>query len=691
MAQIITVSSASQLYAALANAKGGEVIKLVAGNYGDFNLSAQSGFNLKFASNVTITSADPAKAAVLTGFDLRGVQNLTLDKLVFDYKFAAGDKIYDRPFSVSGGANINITNSVFDGDVAKGLTAADNGFGYAIGLSVRGATNVSIAGNELRDFHRGMTISESTKIVVTGNDVHDMRMDGMNFSQVQGVLIEGNKLHDFRGPPTSSDHSDMIQFWTNGTTKPSTDIVIRNNILDIGNGDATQSIFMRNDLVDRGLAGSEMNYRNVLIENNVITNGHAHGITVGETTGLTIRQNSVLHSDGKAVDGPDASVEIPKINIAVPSTGVTVTGNVTAAVTGWTGQPGWIIKQNAFVQDQDQNGPGYYGNVFVSSSLSNGGGMHEFVALSTGMIAKLGAGATPTLQGFGPASDFDAAFQVFEDKGGAVETRVFDASNMGFDLGKMIAETEFIWSFGDGSTAEGVRVAHDFAGPGHYDVKLTVITADGASDTAVTSVGIKDAQLLHLGAKGIFQATEFDKTIVLAKGPSTSVDGIQLMAKGIATTVARTHVVELLEAQDFNIGLKLDADVKGTTGEVFRIHGSIIGAVNTNGEFNVRAFNDDGREVRLTAAGVKVNDTVNHDINIRLDDGQLQLWVDGKVRAQSAFTGTLESDMNQDLTFGNAWGQKNFVGDVRNFDITIGEDTPTPHTQLLSTTDWMLG
>ena len=184
MAQIITVSSASQLYAALANAKGGEVIKLVAGNYGDFNLSAQSGFNLKFASNVTITSADPAKAAVLTGFDLRGVQNLTLDKLVFDYKFAAGDKIYDRPFSVSGGANINITNSVFDGDVAKGLTAADNGFGYAIGLSVRGATNVSIAGNELRDFHRGMTISESTKIVVTGNDVHDMRMDGMNFSQI---------------------------------------------------------------------------------------------------------------------------------------------------------------------------------------------------------------------------------------------------------------------------------------------------------------------------------------------------------------------------------------------------------------------------------------------------------------------------------------------------------------------------
>jgi Right handed beta helix region/PKD domain len=691
MTQTITVSSASQLYAALANAKGGETIKLAAGNYGDFNLSAKSGFNLSFASNVTITSADPANAAVLTGFDLRGVQNLTLDRLVFDYTFAAGDKIYDRPFSVAGGANINITNSVFDGDVATGLTTADNGFGYAIGLSVRDAANVSIAGNEFRDFHRGMTISDSTGIAVTGNDVHSMRMDGMNFSQVQGVLIEGNTLHDFRGSPTSNDHSDMIQFWTSGTTKPSSDIVIRSNILDIGNGSATQSIFMRNERVDTGAAGSEMNYKNVLIENNVITNGHAHGITVGETTGLTIRQNSVLHADGKAVDGADASVEIPKISIAASSTGVTVTGNITAALNGWTMQSGWTVKQNAFVQDQDPNSPGYYSDVFVSSSLSNGGGMHEFVALSTGMIATLGAGATPTLYGWGPITDFDAAFQVYEEKGGSLQTRIFDASDMGVDLGQMIAGTEFIWSFGDGSTAEGLRVAHDFAGPGHYDVKLTVITADGTTDTAAASVGIKDAHLLHLGANGVFQATEFDKTIVLAKGPSTSADGIQLMAKGVATTVARTHVVELLEAEDFEIGLKLDADVKGTTGEVFRIHGSIIGAVNTNGEFNVRAFNDDGREVRLTAGGVKVNDTANHDINIRLDDGLLQLWVDGAMRAQSAFDGTLESDhTSHGLTFGNSWGGKNFVGDVRTFDITVGEDAPTPHAQLLSTSDWIL-
>lgn len=64
--------------------------------------------------------------------------------------------------------------------------------------------------------------------------------------------------------------------------------------MDIGEGDKTQSIFMRNDLVDRGLAGEEMYYQNILIEGNVILNGHKHGITVGETDGLIIQNNTIL-------------------------------------------------------------------------------------------------------------------------------------------------------------------------------------------------------------------------------------------------------------------------------------------------------------------------------------------------------------------------------------------------------------
>ena len=672
----ITVSSTAGLYAALAKATGGETIKLAAGDYGDFNLNAKSGFDITFASNVTITSADPAHAASFSGIDLHGVANLTLDKVVFDYKFAAGDKVYERPFSVIGGENITIKNSSFDGDVAKGVSTADNGFGYAIGLSVRGVTNAKIDGNEFSDFHRGMVVADSKQVVVTGNNIHNIRSDGMDFSDVQGVLIENNRLHDFKGSPTSGDHSDMIQFWTNGTTEPSTDIVIRGNILDIGSGSATQSIFMRNDQVDRGLAGKEMYYRNVTIENNVITNGHMHGITVGETAGLVIRQNSVLHADGGKADGADASVEIPKINIVAASTGVIVTNNITAAISGWTGQAGWNVSQNAFVQDQDPVAPGHYKDVFISSSLSPRADGHHFLAKPGGMVDMLNAGASSTLDWAPKVGSVAALFQIVDDHGGSVQTRMFDASQSITDLGALPKGTIFEWNFGDGTSATGQKVVHDYADGGKFDVTLKVRLPNGVTDTEVSKVGVQDATIVSMSKTGIFTATEFSKDIVLAKSAHAGADGLQLGAKGVAASLQRVHVADLLGADDFNISLRMDADVKGSAGEVFRLHNSIITSVTAKGHLQVQAFSDTNASVKLLSTGVNISDRAQHDIDIRLNDGRLQLWVDDRMTADTAFAGHLKSVGTHNLTFGNVWGQKNFNGDLSEFSIQVGEDAP---------------
>ena len=159
MAITITVSTLNGLYTALAKATGGETILLAAGDYGKMFLGASSGFDITFPSNVTIKSADAGHPAVFSGMDLRGTANLTLDGLTFDYTFAATDKIYSRPFSVSGSENITIRNSTFDGDVAKGVSAVDDGYGFAVGLSVRGSTGVTLDNNEIFNFHRGMTVS----------------------------------------------------------------------------------------------------------------------------------------------------------------------------------------------------------------------------------------------------------------------------------------------------------------------------------------------------------------------------------------------------------------------------------------------------------------------------------------------------------------------------------------------------
>ena len=296
----VRVASRDELYTALSKANGGETILLDGGDYGDFRLTMQSGFDYDYASEVTIASANPSDPATFSGLDIRNASNLSFEGVVFDYSFDADDARSIRPFVINGGEDIAIRNSVFDGDLARGVSPVADGHGWGTGLSIRNATGVTVEGSEFFGFWKGAVLTDIDNLTVRDNDLHSLRMDGLNFVAVQNASIENNYIHDFDTAEGSTDHSDMIQFWTNGSDRPTRDVVIRGNTLDIGDGDWTQSIFMRNEEVDNGRAGYEMYYRDITIEDNVIVNGHRHGISVGETDGLVIRGNSVLHADGRA-------------------------------------------------------------------------------------------------------------------------------------------------------------------------------------------------------------------------------------------------------------------------------------------------------------------------------------------------------------------------------------------------------
>ena len=670
MPEPIIVSSLLQLYDALASATGGETILLNGGDYGNMFLGTKTKFDITFPSNVTIASADPGNPAVFSGLDIRGAANLTFDGIKFDYEFTSGDQIWLRPFSVSGASNITIRNSTFDGDVAEGVSKVSDGYGFAIGLSFRGSTGVSLENNEFFDFHRGIVIGESADVTVRGNDVHSIRMDGMNFSQITGAVIEDNYIHDFRGSPDSGDHRDMIQFWTAGTDAPSTDITIRNNHLDIGDGTSTQSIFMRNDLVDRGIAGAEMFYRDIVIENNVIVNGHAHGITVGETNGLTIRNNSVLHADGQTA-GTGALVEIPRINISKNSTDVTIAQNATAGINGHEGQSDWTVRDNAFVQDRDPNAPGYYGDVFISTSMESVEGVHDFRALPGGLLNSLPAGASFTI---GPmeAPGLSTHFQT-TNADNNVALRHFDASFCLQDQKSLPEGTKFHWDFGDGATATGMQVSHAFSGGGVYDVGLTVELPNGQSQTRYLSVGVSGPNVMSYNAQdGLTAYKNGEPTIVNMEGSVTS-EGIHLGGKGSAAHIDRAHVAGILRQDEFSLSMTLTSGSTQSSGEVMRLHSSFIVSVTSTGELNLRAFGAGGEDIRLTTKGANLTDKTAHDINISLDDGLLAISVDGSTLASAPMTVPLADAGNHNLTFGNPWNAKNFDGLLSTFEVTANE------------------
>ena len=380
-------------------ATGGETILLAAGNYGSLGLIAgYTRFDVTHsaAAPVTIRSADAGEPAVFTGLDLRGASGYTFENLTFDYTYKSTDPIWISPFNVTSSSDITIRGSTFDGDVAVNLNPTDDGLGFGTGFAARFATNLVFEDNTITDFYRAATFGASTNVVVRGNDIHSIRMDGLTFSGMEGVRVEDNHIHDFKRAIDSVDHSDMIQFWTSGTTRPSTDIVIRNNLLDIAGGDFTQSIFMRNELVDTGVAGAEMFYRNVLIEGNTIFNDHLHGITLGEATGVVIRNNTVLHADGRT-DPPTGSVSIPAIGVAATSTDVTIVNNLTARIgTGLQGFGGipaeWTVANNLLVQDQDSTNANHYSDVFLSTSLHQPAGPHDFLAIPGGLIETMNVG-----------------------------------------------------------------------------------------------------------------------------------------------------------------------------------------------------------------------------------------------------------------------------------------------------------
>lgn len=358
LGQQTVIGNRADLIQAIRAARGGERIVLAPGEYGTILLRAEP----KAATPLTITSADPTRPATFTGADVVGARGLTLANLRFEYRFKSGDRVNFRPFSFRNVEALRIQDSEFRGDVASNTNSAADGFGTGIGLAVTDSRDVWIERSRFTRWHRGAVFSSVSGLNVLENHVTRLRSDGMNFVAVNNVVIARNHIHDFETVLSTGDHPDMIQFWTTGTNKPTTNVVIRDNILDSGAGPWTQTIFMRNEEVDNRRAGQEMFYRNIEISNNLIRNAHLHGITVGETIGLRIANNTIL----QAVAPNHANdVTVPRINLRPESLDVRVENNIAPLQPAM--QPGWISVNNLRVQRVFPHAKDFYGNFFVDA------------------------------------------------------------------------------------------------------------------------------------------------------------------------------------------------------------------------------------------------------------------------------------------------------------------------------------
>ncbi|MEM1047280.1 MAG: LamG-like jellyroll fold domain-containing protein [Pseudomonadota bacterium] len=672
----IYVSSAEELMTALENTTGGETILLAPGNYGELGLyDARQPFS-NFPSEVTISSADPNNKAVFDGLNLTGVENLTIDNVVFDYTFQEGDHSRTLPFRINGeSSGIKITNSEFDGDVGSGLGEAFDGAGIAFGLTVRDSSDITVDGNTFSNFHRGATFGSIDNLVVSNNEISNMSTDGLNFAEVDNVLIEGNYIHDFYKPEASGAHMDMIQFWTAGTDEPSTNITIRGNFLDSGEGTESQSIFMRNELVDSYGAGEEMFYQNVVIEDNVILNAHAHGITVGETDGLTIKNNTLLHNADTA-DGAQGSV--PIIQTWEASKNVIITHNVTPRIMERV-NPNHVVQDNVLVQRDDADQQNYYGDVFVNG-LADSRATLDDLKIVPGSAAD-GYGSSLTAFDTSP-EEYAGYIKESTEPGLNALSVTYDASNVFGASGALdLSKAKVIWNFGDGSTGQGTTVTHTYENGGDYEAVAHITLASGDVVTLKKTIELQSPIVLDVSFEQGASVDNTDLSNAITLSSEVTLDGGE-SDTGLRLNGGTAHIEateDFYNNPEYTFAFDFKKDPGGQIDAKIIEFSSSFAFFMQGDTMNVAVTTDQGGQW-LRVDSLPIGDGEWHKVALTFSgsSGEVILYFDGKpVGKLTGLEGATQvGSQSHDLIIGDATGRSEFPGVVDNVKFLQGAVGP---------------
>ncbi|MEP6327170.1 LamG-like jellyroll fold domain-containing protein [Sulfitobacter pontiacus] len=702
----INVSNIEELLSALDEANGGETIVLAPGEYGSLDISPRT---LKesqgvFDSEVVITSEDPSNPAVFNQVDILGAQNITFDSVDFEFhpnskSSTVTDLVSVRPWTLDDRPSSNITfqNTVFEGFPVSEEHGGDpenhldvkahggnvEGLSTGIALRVSGSDGVTVVESEITGFYRAAVFERSDDLVIKDNYIHDLRSDGLNFAATQNVLIEGNEIRDMNpwrheDAVGRGDHGDLIQFWTAGTNTPSTDIVIRDNFLHVSEGDASQSIFIRNEAVDSGGAGEELYYQNILIEDNVIYNAHTHGTTIGEGNNITIRQNTYIQNTEK---GTSESVTVPAIKVSSKSTDVTIEYNIVPDIRNedMDGNNGWNISNNLITQNTDPNGENYVGDLFIDALSGSHSTKTDLQAVPDGLIESLGVGAAMTQFNLFP-DELEATFLSESDVDLGDDTHfTFDARLTADANGLVENGATFSWDFGDGTTAEGAVVEHEYASYGDHVVRLTVTTADGqtSTNTAIAHVGDPDLLALDFYENGALDSSSYATSLSGNISEETIVqteDGGYAYDLGANKSLSISRSAEQLYNHDqlsFSFDLKR-AETDDGGGYIFSWHSSLALRMTDSGKLIFEFTNADEESFKLTSS-VAMTDTDWHNVVVSYDSHTetTTLYVDGETVGTAQMHGLTDTKEYWGLELGKT-SKTNFDGLLRDFEIHGG-------------------
>ena len=658
----IEVSSAAALSAALNGATGGETILLAAGDYGELRIN---GLN---TSGITIRSADADNPAEFSNVVIYNASNITVREVLVDYAPPPTAAAWERAVDIRNSSNIAFESVEIDGALA---TATGNGnvAGYAtgIGFAAQDSEDIRLVDSEVHTFDFGVRIFDVDGLEILGNEVHHTRRSPLGF-EGRDVVVDGNHLHSVQPHnwAADADHGDFIKLYSYDTarTAPLDNIRITNNFIDQGDGFPIMGIF-----ADPPWNGAQ--FRNVLIENNVIYNANFQGITLNEMDDVRVVNNTLLFTGGE-------EREIPGIRVNQRNSDFVVENNITGFVEV-NSTANIVVRDNFEPQRSNPYGDNYYGDLFTNA----------LTLLPTLDDLRVKPGSE--LDGAGYGSDllqFDTTpnrltAQIVSQRE-AIDLFLFDGGLSASQLGLTTDENAtFEWDFGNGKTAAGRSVVKSFDEPGIYKVVLTV-TQGNRSDKSETWVLVGDPVLLRVDGEGgaIMDNSAYETPLAVSSASlAPGRDGYALRLNGSSQVqFERENASQIFNMDGFEVSfdIRLDGGA-GSAGRLFTFYTAWFLQVESSGELTLNFTNQDEQTYRVTSAGAGLTDGRWHDVRVvyNADAGTASIIVNGEKLGEAPMSGVSQPIEFWDPGFGSYW-TTGVSGLIDNFEIT----SPNPSIRL---------
>jgi hypothetical protein len=187
---------------------------------------------------------------------------------------------HDAALRCDGCADLTVENAVFKGP--------DNELaGRAI--QIVGAERVTVRDSRFRELMIAMSLLRVDGFVLTGNRCERLERDCIIVGESRNGLIAEN--HASESEPMPGTHPDGIQLFSRPSSPPTSDVVIRDNVVT----GKTQGIFLGNH-VRHGI--DDGGFDRITIERNVVDVSFPQGLSVQSARGLTLRGNRVSTHEG---------------------------------------------------------------------------------------------------------------------------------------------------------------------------------------------------------------------------------------------------------------------------------------------------------------------------------------------------------------------------------------------------------